>query len=128
MTVEITIGNRIEFVGSVEHELVAAIARSKNAMDSSTLYGRSRTEALECELKRVRALGVTSQTQMDILLSLMRKFPLGEHFRIAHDGYAGKVCGWYVRDDGAPGVNLQLDNAKVVHVYGTKWIEHLQET
>ena len=47
---------------------------------------------------------------------------LGMRIRIEHDGFAGKVIGFYVRDDGARGVVLQLNGAKVVHVYGEKWL------
>lgn len=71
---------------------------------------------------------MTIAERMALINGLVDKFPLGQYFRIEHDGYAGKVCGWYVRDDGAPGVCLQLDDAKVVHVYGTKWLAHLKQS
>jgi hypothetical protein len=57
------------------------------------------------------------------LFDMLARFPLGMHCTIEHDGFAGTVCGYYCRDDGKLGVNLQLDDAKVVHVYGEKWLE-----
>lgn len=56
------------------------------------------------------------------LIKIAYNYPMGKHFTIEHDGFAGKVCGYYQRDDGKFGVCLQLDNAKVIHVYGTKWL------
>jgi hypothetical protein len=56
------------------------------------------------------------------LYDMLDRFPLGSHFTIEHDGFAGTVCGYYCRADGKLGVNLQLDGAKVVHVYGEKWL------
>lgn len=47
----------------------------------------------------------------------------GQQHTIAHDGFSGQVIGHYTTLEGKPGVNLQLDGARVVHVYGTKWIE-----
>ena len=49
--------------------------------------------------------------------------PRGTPVTIEHDGFSGKVIGWYETLEGKPGVNLQLDNARVVHVYGMKWID-----
>jgi hypothetical protein len=56
------------------------------------------------------------------LTYMLARFPLGTHFTIEHDGFGGAVCGYYCRSDGKLGVNLQLDRAKVVHVYGEKWL------
>jgi hypothetical protein len=48
--------------------------------------------------------------------------PIGTRYHIEHDGFSGTVIGHYVTREGKPGVVLQLDNARVVHVYGTKWL------
>lgn len=54
---------------------------------------------------------------------LMKNHPLGTEYCIEHDGFVGKVIGYYIRDDGYPGLVLQLNGSKIVHVYGEKWIE-----
>lgn len=41
---------------------------------------------------------------------------------IAHDGFRGTIQGRYVTREGKPGVVLQQDGTRVVHVYGEKWI------
>lgn len=56
------------------------------------------------------------------LAEMQARHPLGTEYRIEHDGFEGEVCGYYRRDDGYAGVNLQLAGAKVVHVYGEKWL------
>lgn len=48
--------------------------------------------------------------------------PLGNRYRIEHDGFMGTVIGDYVTLEGKSGVVLQLDGARVVHVYGEKWL------
>ncbi|QDZ10564.1 hypothetical protein [Devosia ginsengisoli] len=44
------------------------------------------------------------------------------HFCIVHDGFAGDVIGHYTTREGKPGVVLQQDGTRVVHVYGEKWL------
>lgn len=44
------------------------------------------------------------------------------HFVIDHDGFAGDVIGHYTTREGKPGVVMQQDGTRVVHVYGEKWI------
>jgi hypothetical protein len=56
------------------------------------------------------------------LTDMLVKYPLGKMFTIEHDGFVGTVCGYYQRADGKLGVCLQLDDAKVIHVYGEKWL------
>ncbi len=53
---------------------------------------------------------------------LMLRYPYGSTANIEHDGFEGKVVGWYIRDDGYPGLVLQYRGKKIVHVYGTKWV------
>lgn len=48
--------------------------------------------------------------------------PPHKRYRIEHDGFVGTVIGVYTTLEGKRGVVLQLDNAKVVHVYGEKWL------
>lgn len=48
--------------------------------------------------------------------------PLGARRRIEHDGFEGRVIGYYTRRDGKEGVVLQQEGTNVVHVYGTKWL------
>lgn len=50
-------------------------------------------------------------------------YPPNTRLYVKHDGFAGTVRGYYVTKEGKPGLVLQLDNAKVIHVYSTKWLE-----
>ena len=54
-------------------------------------------------------------------LKLAEKYPFGTPLSVAHDGFKGVVIGYYVTVEGKPGLVLQLNRAKVVHVYSTKW-------
>jgi hypothetical protein len=54
---------------------------------------------------------------------LINRWPIGTRLKVEHDGFSGTVQGYYVTREGKPGLALQLDNAKVVHVYGEKWFE-----
>lgn len=42
----------------------------------------------------------------------------GTRFTIEYDGFTGTVIGEYLTLEGKPGAVLQLDGARVVHVYG----------
>lgn len=55
-------------------------------------------------------------------LPLDMAWPRGRHARVEHDGFAGVVIGHYTTLEGKPGVVLQLHGARVVHVYGEKWL------
>jgi len=48
---------------------------------------------------------------------------VGTPIAIEHDGFSGRVIGYYETLEGKRGVNLQLDGARVVHVYGEKWLK-----
>ena len=52
---------------------------------------------------------------------LLEKYPYGTQLSVEHDGFSGSVIGYYVTREGKPGLVLQLDGARVVHVYGEKW-------
>lgn len=41
---------------------------------------------------------------------------------IAHDGFSGEIIGHYTTREGKPGVVVQQDGTRVVHVYGEKWL------
>lgn len=58
---------------------------------------------------------------MDDLLALALRWPLGTALSVAHDGFAGKVRGYYITEEGKPGLVLQLTATKVIHVYSVKW-------
>ncbi len=65
-----------------------------------------------------------SPTKVLLELSLLAEaHPPGSEYTIAHDGFVGHVIGYYFTDEGKPGVVLQLKDARVVHVYGTRWLE-----
>ena len=46
----------------------------------------------------------------------------GKQYQIDHDGFKGTVIGHYITREGKYGTVLQLNDARVVHVYGTKWL------
>lgn len=50
-------------------------------------------------------------------------WPIGTPVSIEHDGFIGRVIGYYRREDGKQGVVLQQDGTLVVHVYGEKWLK-----
>lgn len=60
---------------------------------------------------------------LDDLLLLVKEWPMGTALSVEHDGFSGTVQGYYMTREGKPGLVLQLDNARVIHVYGTKWFE-----
>lgn len=60
---------------------------------------------------------------IDDLVALALQWPMGTSLSVAHDGFAGTVQGYYMTREGKPGLVLQLDDARVIHVYGTKWFE-----
>lgn len=60
---------------------------------------------------------------MDTFDRLKRRWPMGKHLTVEHDGFTGTVQGYYFTREGKPGLVLQLDDAKIIHVYGEKWFE-----
>ena len=63
---------------------------------------------------------------MEKILALAKIWPIGTRLSVKHDGFSGTVQGYYVTREGKPGLDLQLDDARVIHVYGTKWFEPKQ--
>lgn len=57
------------------------------------------------------------------LTDLSEKYPPNARLHVKHDGFSGSVRGYYVTLEGKPGLVLQLDNTKVIHVYSSKWFE-----
>jgi len=55
------------------------------------------------------------------LLRLANDFPPGQVCSVGHDGFIGTVQGYYITREGKPGIVLQGEGNRVVHVYGTKW-------
>lgn len=53
--------------------------------------------------------------------SLAERYPRGTHLSVDHDGFKGRVIGYYVTFEDKPGLVLQMDGNKVVHVYSEKW-------
>ena len=61
------------------------------------------------------------------IMELAKRQPYGTPIAIEHDGFKGVVIGYYIRLDGVPGIVAQLDDARVVHVYGEKWLKPAPE-
>lgn len=61
------------------------------------------------------------------LMELAERHPYKTPYRIEHDGFHGVVIGHYITLEGKPGVVLQLDDHKIVHVYGEKWLVSMDQ-
>lgn len=57
------------------------------------------------------------------LNSMEIDYPIGSIHKINHDDFEGHVIGYYETIEGKKGVVLQQIGTRVVHVYGTKWLE-----
>jgi len=102
----------------------ATLARVRAARDLYRDHGTIKTQFLLGLLNEVEA-ALSLRDQADAahwLPELVSRYPLGTEFFIEHDGFRGRVCGYYRRDDDKSGLALQLNGAKVVHVYGEKWV------
>ena len=54
-------------------------------------------------------------------------WPRGTRVRVEHDGFEGVVLGPYTTLEGKRGQVCQLAGARVVHVYGEKWLMHTND-
>ena len=54
-------------------------------------------------------------------------WPRGTRIRVEHDGFEGVVLDPYITLEGKRGQVCQLAGARVVHVYGEKWLQHVDE-
>jgi len=54
-------------------------------------------------------------------------WPRGTRVRVEHDGFEGVVLGPYTTLEGKRGQVCQLAGARVVHVYGEKWLMHADD-
>lgn len=55
------------------------------------------------------------------LLRLMQQWPIDTQLSVDHDGFKGRVRGYYFTIEGKPGLVLQQNGNRVVHVYAEKW-------
>ena len=62
-----------------------------------------------------------SEANLVELNDLVERWPIGTELSVEHDGFAGTVQGHYVTREGKPGLVLQQDGTRIVHVYGEKW-------
>ena len=61
---------------------------------------------------------------LDAALKSQRMIGMFEYVQpVEYDGFKGKVIGAYVTVEGRVGYVLQLEDARVVHVYGEKWVK-----
>jgi hypothetical protein len=58
---------------------------------------------------------------MTDLALIEAQYPRGTRLTVDHDGFKGRVVGYYMTLEGKPGLALQLKNSRVVHVYSTRW-------
>ena len=57
------------------------------------------------------------------LRKIAAHYPPGTALSVDHDGFAGAVIGYYVTREGKPGLVLQGEGTRVVHVYQTRWFK-----
>lgn len=58
-----------------------------------------------------------------IFVKMSLDFPRGTKLTVDHDGFCGTVVGYYVTREGKPGLVIQDERNRVVHVYSTKWFQ-----
>lgn len=56
------------------------------------------------------------------LEQLMKFWPMGMRARSTIDEFTGTVQGYYITREGRPGLVIQYDDKRFVHVYGENWI------
>lgn len=83
----------------------------------------------ENEIELLREIGesvgkqlVQSADLMELLVIAFRR-PIGTRLSVEHDGFEGTIIGYYRTREGKPGLVLQQDNTRIVHVYGEKWFQ-----
>ncbi len=74
------------------------------------------------------SLPVLAPQLITSILAISEHFPPGSEHTIEHDGFRGRVIGYYHTEEGKPGVVLQLADARVVHVYGTRSLARARAT
>ena len=57
------------------------------------------------------------------LRELLGKYPLGTQMVSPIDDLDGEIVGYYRTREGKPGLDLQQNGKRIVHVYQTKWWE-----
>lgn len=57
------------------------------------------------------------------IMQLAEQYPYGTKLYNGYDEFVGSVVGWYVTREGKPGLDLQQEGTRVVHVYGTRRLE-----
>jgi hypothetical protein len=68
-------------------------------------------------------MSMTPDTFLVDMRQLAELYPYGTRLSVAHDGFSGRVIGYYVTEEGKPGLVLQMTGTRVVHVYSTKWFQ-----
>lgn len=76
------------------------------------------THLTSLEARGVRTLGDLASPPSAVSDGWRR----GDHVTIEHDGFTGTLLDPYTTLEGKRGWTVQLDNARVVHVYGEKWL------
>lgn len=59
---------------------------------------------------------------------MMKEWRRGCHVLHRRDGFIGTVQGYYLTREGRPGLNVQYDDRRFVHIYHVEWLERLDET
>jgi len=109
-------------VATIGHEQLNRMIAIVDGAGYRGVYLEEGARRMARELADLRGGRTAGHVGISHLLAIAERFPPGaEHF-IEHDGFRGRVVGYYQTEEGKPGVALQLVNARVVHVYGTKWL------
>lgn len=88
---------------------------------------RSRIAELEAENARLRELYAREGAKAMCLSEALSRteWPRGTRIRVEHDGFEGIVLGPYETLEGKRGQVCQLVGARVIHVYGEKWLQRV---
>lgn len=103
-------------------EVVAQSIQSGIRHDSPEGAMKMHVNRLEELIRQAHGVILSQSPPAGVSAETVASSRRGDHYTIAHDGFAGTVIGDYVTLEGKRGVVMQLDNAKVVHVYGEKWL------
>jgi hypothetical protein len=60
---------------------------------------------------------VIDKASKDMVAGLASEWPWGTHATVDRDVFNGTVVGWYRTREGHPGLVLQQNDSRIVHVY-----------
>lgn len=132
---EMTPGTRGEWVRYSDHEAELS-ALKKQVEELTAERDDARRYAVEARLRENQAEDRRvsesfARAKAEAAAAALREkpvaWPRGTRIRVEHDGFEGVVLDPYITLEGKRGQVCQLAGARVVHVYGEKWLQHVDE-